>query len=161
MSDIKTGIIHSNDYEVRKIPFLYPASDVYPAESTYPSNGETVIKGFAIDFSAGVIYGAFYSDQIAALQEAVHTWDADVEQINADLQAQAEAILGLHDSDELQGQAIAMLQHAIQTQEQTLAQIGQEMADIKQGTLGRCPMPRLRQRSIAGCSMPALKAWTS
>ena len=37
----------------------------------YPNYGERVIRGFAIDFATGQIYGAFYSTQIAQLQEAV------------------------------------------------------------------------------------------
>jgi hypothetical protein len=70
-SDIKAGIIHSADYETVVIPLIYPASDLYPAADLNPNYGERVIRGFAIDFSTGQIYGAFYSTQIEQLQEAV------------------------------------------------------------------------------------------
>ena len=70
-SDIKAGIIHSADYETVVIPLIYPASDLYPAAGLYPNYGERVIRGFAIDFATGQIYGAFYSTQIEQLQEAV------------------------------------------------------------------------------------------
>lgn len=69
VSDIKTGIIHSNDYQYAPFPLLYPSSTTYPSATTYPSNGEYVLRGFAIDFATGTIYGAFYSEQIYALQE--------------------------------------------------------------------------------------------
>ena len=71
VSDIKAGIIHSADYETVVIAKLYPANNLYPAEDLYPNYGERVIRGFAIDFATGQIYGAFYSTQIAQLQEAV------------------------------------------------------------------------------------------
>ena len=70
-SDIRAGIIHSADYETVVIPLIYPASDLYPAADLYPNYGERVIRGFAIDFATGQIYGAFYSTQIEQLQEAV------------------------------------------------------------------------------------------
>ena len=73
VSDIKAGIIHSADYETVVIAKLYPATDLYPAEDLYPNYGERVIRGFAIDFATGQIYGAFYSTQITQLQEAVET----------------------------------------------------------------------------------------
>lgn len=79
VSDIKTGIIHSSDYEVITRPYVYPGSAVYPSSNLYPSNGETVLKGFAIDFSTGTIYGAFYSEQIAALQASVVALNASIE----------------------------------------------------------------------------------
>lgn len=69
VSDIKTGIIHSNDYQYAPFPLLYPSATTYPSATSYPSNGEFVLRGFAIDFSTGAIYGAFYSEQIYTLQE--------------------------------------------------------------------------------------------
>lgn len=71
VSDIRTGIIRSSDYSVTDIPALYPDDETYPQSALYPSNGEQVLTGFAIDFSSGMIYGAFYSSQIAALAESV------------------------------------------------------------------------------------------
>ena len=70
-SDIRTGLIHSADYATVDVPLIYPASDLYPAADLFPTYGERVIRGFAIDFSTGQIYGAFYSEQIAQLQQAV------------------------------------------------------------------------------------------
>lgn len=72
VSDIKTGIIHSNDYEYGPLPLVYPQSALYPGVAQYPSNGEVVLRGFAIDFSTGTIHGAFYSEQINALQEEIN-----------------------------------------------------------------------------------------
>ena len=82
VEDIKTGIIHSNDYEIKTIPRVYPAKTLYPSNSLYPSNGETVLRGFAIDFSSGVIYGAFYSEQIAALEESIAGYDEKIAEID-------------------------------------------------------------------------------
>ena len=71
VSDIKAGIIHSADYATVDIPMIYPASDLYPDVDVFPNYGERVLSGFAIDFETGQIYGAFYSEQIAQLQDAV------------------------------------------------------------------------------------------
>lgn len=112
VEDIKTGIIHSNDYAVITAPFLYPAANVYPTAGTYASNGETVIKGFAIDFSTGVIYGAFYSEQIATIREEIEeikriiTFLPDIEDI------QQIATLGADINDIKQ--SIQLMQNSIQ-----------------------------------------------
>lgn len=136
VSDIKTGIIHSNDYEIRTIPFLYPASDLYPSDSTFPSNGETVLKGFAIDFSTGVIYGAFYSEQIAALQEAVgeiNSWKEGVAgEFREELEQQAADLSGLHSVVDGQDQAINTLQQLAGLQSAAITQIGDQIAAIQQ-----------------------------
>ena len=71
VSDIKAGIIHSADYATVDIPMIYPASDLYPDVDVFTNYGERVLRGFAIDFETGQIYGAFYSEQIAQLQDAV------------------------------------------------------------------------------------------
>ena len=70
-NDISSGIIHSADYRVVDIPIIYPESTLFPADDLYPNYGERVTSGFAIDFATGQIYGAFYSAQIDALQQAV------------------------------------------------------------------------------------------
>lgn len=136
VSDIKTGIIHSNDYEIRTIPLLYPSSDLYPSDSTFPSNGETVLKGFAIDFSTGVIYGAFYSEQIAALQEAVddiNRWKEGVaDEFREELDRQAADLSGLHDTVDGQDQAINTLQQLAGLQASAVAQIENQLAAIQQ-----------------------------
>lgn len=170
VSDIKTGIIHSNDYEVIPHSFLYPTLNhplPYPAEGiypsrftnpfsvesiemlgayfgdydgkafpgslTFPSNGKTVLKGFAIDFSTGVIYGAFYSDQIAELREDVDGILEWKDSAGGESQEElAQDLSELHGTVDEQGQAISNLQFAVQTQEQTISQIRQEMAGIKQ-----------------------------
>lgn len=71
VEDIQTGVIHSNDYETYTVPLIYPASDLYPSKTTNPSDGHDVLHGFAIDFSTGKIFGAFYSEQIDALTARV------------------------------------------------------------------------------------------
>ncbi len=174
VSDIKTGIIHSNDYEVVPHPFLYPTLDhpppypaagvypskftnpfsvesieilgpyfgdydgkAFPGSLTYPSNGETVLKGFAIDFSTGVIYGAFYSDQIAALQEEVNEinrWkDGVAGEFREELNKQAQDLSGLHGTVDEQAQAINTLQQLAGLQSTAITQIGNQLAAIQQG----------------------------
>lgn len=76
VSDIKTGIIHSNDYEYGPLPLVYPGVTQYPDDELFPSNGEIVLKGFAIDFATGTIRGAFYSEQIIALQNEINALKA-------------------------------------------------------------------------------------
>lgn len=71
VSDIRTGLIHSADYAVEVIQKIYPLSTLYPSSTVYSNNGERVISGFAIDFVTGQIYGGFFSEQIADLEDAV------------------------------------------------------------------------------------------
>lgn len=184
VEDIKTGIIHSNDYTVKTVPFLYPtlnhlppypADIIYPSRFTnpfsvesiailepyfgdydgktfpggltYPSNGETVIKGFAIDFSTGVIYGAFYSDQIAALQaevDEINSWkDGVAGEFREELDKQAQDLSDLYSTVDVQTRAVNTLQQTTQAQANTLLQIGTEISDIKQNI-------QLIQNSIQG-----------
>lgn len=77
-SDIDTGLIHSADYETVVIPKVYPATTLYPAADVFPNYGERVIRGFAIDFATGQIYGAFYSEQIEDLQDAQDEMSGDI-----------------------------------------------------------------------------------
>lgn len=64
-------IIQSNDYAYNEIPYVYPASTLYTSEGSFPSNGESVTKGFAIDFVTGEIRGAFYSAEIEILRNRI------------------------------------------------------------------------------------------
>lgn len=68
---IETFFIHSPDYDAVEIPYVYPADDLYPADDVYPSDGTLVRSGFAIDLAKGLILGAFYSRQLADLEERV------------------------------------------------------------------------------------------
>lgn len=68
---IETLLIHSPDYDAVEIPYVYPADDLYPADDVYPSDGTLVRSGFAIDLAKGLILGAFYSRQLADLEERV------------------------------------------------------------------------------------------
>lgn len=68
---IETLFIHSPDYSAEEIPYVYPADDLYPAEDVYPSDGTLVKSGFALDLANGLILGAFYSRQLASLEERV------------------------------------------------------------------------------------------
>lgn len=68
---IETLLIHSPDYDAVEIPYVYPADDLYPADDVYPSDGTLVRSGFALDLANGLILGAFYSKQIADLEERV------------------------------------------------------------------------------------------
>ena len=71
INDIKAGQIQSNDFQSVVIPLVYPQTGLYPSANTYSSSGEEVISGFAIDFVSGIIKGAFYNAQIAALEDRV------------------------------------------------------------------------------------------
>ena len=68
---IETMLIHSPDYDAVEIPYVYPADDLYPTDDVYPSDGTLVRSGFAIDLAKGLILGAFYSRQLADLEERV------------------------------------------------------------------------------------------
>lgn len=68
---IETLLIHSPDYDAVEIPYVYPADDLYPADDVYPSDGTLVKSGFALDLANGLILGAFYSRQLASLEERV------------------------------------------------------------------------------------------
>lgn len=83
VDDIKAGIIHSADYATAIVPLIYPADDLYPSKERYPSNGEEVTSGFAIDFASGIIYGVFYSAQIAALEKRVSELENLLEQLTS------------------------------------------------------------------------------
>ena len=76
---IAIQFIKSPDYEADEIEFVFPASDLYPESTLYPSNGTLVKRGFAIDFVNGLILGAFYSSQLAALDDRV----TRLEQLNS------------------------------------------------------------------------------
>lgn len=68
---IETLLIHSPDYDAVEIPYVYPADGLYPADDVYPSDGTLVKSGFALDLANGLILGAFYSRQLASLEERV------------------------------------------------------------------------------------------
>ena len=68
---IETLLIHSPDYDAVEIPYVYPNDTLYPAEDVYPSDGTLVKSGFALDLANGLILGAFYSRQLASLEERV------------------------------------------------------------------------------------------
>lgn len=68
---IETLLIHSPDYDAVEIPYVYPSDDLYPADDVYPSDGTLVKSGFALDLANGLILGAFYSRQLASLEERV------------------------------------------------------------------------------------------
>lgn len=68
---VTTKFIQSPDYVAEDIPKQYPDASLYPSESTYPSDGLLVLSGFAIDFTRGLILGAFYSRQLELLDKRV------------------------------------------------------------------------------------------
>lgn len=68
---IETLLIHSPDYDAVEIPYVYPDDTLYPDEDVYPSDGTLVKSGFALDLANGLILGAFYSRQLANLEERV------------------------------------------------------------------------------------------
>ena len=68
---VTTKFIQSPDYVSEDIPKQYPNASLYPSDSTYPSDGLLVLSGFAIDFTRGLILGAFYSRQLELLDKRV------------------------------------------------------------------------------------------
>lgn len=61
---IKAGVIRSQDYAEVEVEMIYPGDDVFPSDTLYPNNGGNITRGIEIDFSAGVIRGVFFSDQL-------------------------------------------------------------------------------------------------
>lgn len=94
---IETLLIHSPDYDAVEIPYVYPADDLYPADDVYPSDGTLVKSGFALDLANGLILGAFYSRQLASLEERV----ARLEQRNSLLLASMAPTNTEENNDEL------------------------------------------------------------
>ena len=84
--DIVAGKIRSTDFSLSELPLIYPASNMYPSSIAYPSNGEQIIRGFEIDFSSGIIRGAFWSEPIAMLQTRVNSIESQLAQINQRLE---------------------------------------------------------------------------
>lgn len=133
-SDIKTGIIHSNDYQYAPFPMLYPSAATYPSATTYPSNGEYVLRGFAIDFASGTIYGAFYSEQIYALQEDVATHAAQLEAIGTQLDDLETAMSAVQSRDSEQEAAISGLQTTVSNHTATIGEHTSAISTL-QGTV--------------------------
>lgn len=82
VDDIIAGRIKSTDFASIDLKELYPSSGLYPSDTTYPNNGEQIIRGFEIDFAAGVIRGAWLNDvieghaqQIQALEKSVSSME--------------------------------------------------------------------------------------
>ncbi len=132
VEDIKTGIIHSDDYEIRTIPRVYPAKTLYPSDTTFPSNGETVLKGFAIDFAAGVIYGAFYSDQIAALQESMAEWEERIASVMEVMEAWDERLETIAQHETEQDTEIERISGKVDTYDATIEKLGKDMTSIQE-----------------------------
>lgn len=105
-NDIKAGVIHSADYQTVIITKIYPSSGLYPSNATYANNGERVVRGFAIDFSAGQILGGFYSEQITGLQSDVSDIQSDVSELELDISGLESALSGLQS-------AVTALQNAL------------------------------------------------
>lgn len=84
--DIVAGKIRSTDFSLSELPLIYPASNMYPSSIAYPSNGEQIIRGFEIDFSSGIIRGAFWSEPFAMLQTRVNSIESQLAQINQRLE---------------------------------------------------------------------------
>ena len=94
---IETLLIHSPDYDAVEIPYVYPADDLYPADDVYPSDGTLVKSGFALDLANGLILGAFYSRQLASLEERV----ARLEQRNSLSMMMSPMSTNTEENDEL------------------------------------------------------------
>lgn len=93
---IETLLIHSPDYDAVEIPYVYPDDTLYPDEDVYPSDGTLVKSGFALDLANGLILGAFYSRQLANLEERV----ARLEQRNS-LTMMSMSPMSTEENDEL------------------------------------------------------------
>lgn len=77
IESLMVDIIKSPDFQTIDVEPLLPA--FLPGEDVMPSDGEAVISGFAIDLANATIYGAFYSAQIAALEERVSRLEASTQ----------------------------------------------------------------------------------
>ena len=85
--DITAGRIHSTDFSVEALEEVYPGSDVYPQSDLYPNNGDQIIRGFEIDFAAGVIRGVFWSETAEQMQEKIEQLEQEVQRLGDRLDA--------------------------------------------------------------------------
>lgn len=109
VEDLKADLIHSNDYEVEEVPYIYPSDTLYPADTLYPSAGNVVLRGFAIDFKHSVILGAFYSEQISALQDAITNWKEQIETVTQQIADFNTRMNAVEQKDDDQDSAIQYL----------------------------------------------------
>ena len=99
---VMTKFIQSPDYVSEDIPKQYPDASLYPSESTYPSDGLLVLSGFAIDFTRGLILGAFYSRQLELLDKRVTALEQRSTLTSMSLARPTEAEEETEETDELQ-----------------------------------------------------------
>ena len=99
---VMTKFIQSADYVSEDIPKQYPDASLYPSESTYPSDGLLVLSGFAIDFTRGLILGAFYSRQLELLDKRVTALEQRSTLTSMSLARPTEAEEETEETDELQ-----------------------------------------------------------
>lgn len=85
--DITAGRIHSTDFSVEVLEEVYPGYDVFPQSDLYPNNGEQIIRGFEIDFAAGVIRGVFWSEAAEQMRERIEKLERDVQDLSDRLDA--------------------------------------------------------------------------
>lgn len=131
VSDIKTGIIHSNDYQYAPYPRVYPSKALFPSATRFPSNGEYVLRGFAIDFSTGTIRGAFYSEQIIALQEIASAHAARLETLGGRLDDLESLIDAANQKAAAQEGQISALQTGVSGLNDTVSTHGTDIDNLK------------------------------
>ena len=131
VSDIKTGIIHSNDYQYAPYPRVHPSRGLFPSATRFPSNGEYVLRGFAIDFSTGTIRGAFYSEQIIALQEIASAHAARLETLGGRLDALESQIAAVEKKDRTRDGQISSLQTNVSGLTDTVSTHGTDIDGLK------------------------------
>ena len=134
VSDIKTGVIHSNDYQYAPYPRAYPSRNLYPGRTLYPSNGEYVLRGFAIDFSSGVIRGAFYSEQIIALQEIAESYALRLSSLTERLTSVENGLNAVSQKDTQQDGEISTLQTTVSGHGMTISEHSGAISSL-QGTV--------------------------
>ena len=99
---VTTKFIQSPDYVSEDIPKQYPNASLYPSDSTYPSDGLLVLSGFAIDFTRGLILGAFYSRQLELLDKRVTALEQRSTLTSMSLARPQEAEEETEETDEVQ-----------------------------------------------------------
>lgn len=93
VDDISAGRIHSTDFATVELQEVYPQRSQYPTDTLYPNNGEQIIRGFEIDFEAGVIRGVFWSDNMAAIDERLAAMGDRITSIEERLSAIENALV--------------------------------------------------------------------
>ena len=131
VDDIAAGRIRSTDFAVEELQEIYPGAKVFPSSTLYPNNGEQIIRGFEIDFSTGIIRGAFWSEPIAALEAANSELQSKVIGLETELSYTTATVESLQASNVDLQQKISELENEIAAQQNNIVNLEEQIADLQ------------------------------